>query len=57
MRQTLTDHFEKTGGTGLSPIVLEALRAKSIMPKPAPVSPTDPHEPLRDHAWEGDTES
>ncbi len=57
MRQALTDHVEKTGGAGLTPIVLDAMRERSLLSAPVPHAPTDPHGSPRDHAWEGDTES
>lgn len=57
MRKTLTDHFEATGGAGLSPIVVDALNAHSILPTPVPVREDDPNPVARAHIWEGDTES
>jgi formate dehydrogenase subunit delta len=57
MRRAFTDHFEQTGGAGLTPIVIDALRKRSILPTAVPAGPTSPDEPPRDHAWEGDTES
>jgi formate dehydrogenase subunit delta len=57
MRIRLTDYWSKEGGTGLDPLVLEALQTHSILPTPVPVRTSDPAKAAEQHAFDGKTES
>lgn len=57
MRSQLTEYNERDHGTGLMPIVVEALTIHPIMEAPPPLDPPEPRSDEDKHAWNGASES
>ncbi len=57
MREQLTTYGSRDGGTGLSPIVMDALKTHSILPVVVPVDTNNPVKAAERHAFDGASEA
>ena len=57
MRKQLAEYRERDDGTGLMPIVVDALTLHPIMTPPPPLDPPEPRSAAEKHDWNGASES